>query len=120
MTETLVRLSLRDLRIDMPIGIFEEDKAKLCPLLINLVADVRLPEDRRSDCYDDVLGYDKLRAMVLEICGAGHLNLLETLAESIVERCFAWPQVAAASVKIEKTAIFPDCIPGVEISRVRG
>ncbi len=63
---------------------------------------------------------DKLAVMMREVASARHLNLVETLAETIVQRCFEWPQVVSATVRIEKPAIFPDCIPGVEIRRNRG
>lgn len=119
MSANHTRLIVRDMRVEMPIGIFEKDRTELCPLLINLIADVCLPDDWQADDYDQVLGYDKIIFMIREVTGAGHLNLLETLAETLAERCFAWQQVQAVTVRIEKPAIFGDCIPGVEIARKR-
>ncbi len=120
MQEPYTRLIVRGMRLDMHIGIFEEDRALLHPIIINLEADVCLPDNWQADNYGDVLGYDKLVVMMREVASARHLNLVETLAETIVQRCFEWPQVVSATVRIEKPAIFPDCIPGVEIRRNRG
>ena len=119
MKKEYTRLVVRDLRCDMHIGIFEEDKKLLHPLLVNLEADVLLPPNWQADDYGDVLGYDKLVFMIREMCGNGHINLVETLTEKIADRCFEWPQVMAVKVRIEKPKIFDDCIPGVEIVRKR-
>ncbi|MBU6235016.1 MAG: dihydroneopterin aldolase [Alphaproteobacteria bacterium] len=119
MTIEYTRLIVRDLRVSMPIGIYEQDKKETCALIINLTADVQLPENWVADRYENVVCYARLRQMVLDVTGQGHLNLVETLAETIAARCFEWPQVSAVTVRVEKASIFPDCIPGVEIARVR-
>jgi dihydroneopterin aldolase len=107
------------MRLEMHIGIFEEDRHTLHPLLINLEAEVKLPPNWQADDYAQILGYDKIVFMIRALAAQGHINLVETFAETIVQKCFEWPQVVAVKVRIEKTAMFPDCIPGVEITRIR-
>jgi len=114
------RLIVRDFRVSMAIGIFECDRDRTEPLLINMEVDVRLPENWQADSYDRVLGYDKLVDMARKLTSSGHLNLVETLAEKLAEGCFAWPQVEKVKIRIEKPEIFDDCVVGVEISRKRG
>ena len=57
---------------------------------------------------------DRVRAVV----AAGHVQLVETLAERIAETCLADERVMAARVKVEKLDVFADAASvGVEIER---
>lgn len=106
--------------VEMPIGIFEEDRHKLCPLVINLNVDVLDNANWRDDDYRDVLGYDKLVELVRAQVALGHRNLLETLAEQVAEACFALsPLVKTVTIAIEKPVIFPDAAVGIEITRTK-
>lgn len=112
-------LIVRDLRLDMYIGIFDADKSVKHPLLINLEVDVDLPDDWQADSYAQVLGYDKLADMIRTLASEKHIHLVETLGELIAEKCFAWPQVLSVKVRIEKPVMFDDCIVGIEMHRFR-
>jgi 7,8-dihydroneopterin aldolase/epimerase/oxygenase len=68
-----------------------------------------------------VVDYEKVAASVRRIATAGHVRLVETLAERIAEACLGDPRVQLARVRVEKLDVFPDSASaGVEIERRQG
>ncbi len=65
----------------------------------------------------DVPSYTDIIDAVDAITSAGHINLLETFAERIAERCLADTRLVAMRVRIEKLERGP--VRGVEIYRTR-
>jgi dihydroneopterin aldolase len=113
------RIFIRDMRVDMLVGIYEHEKQAKQPVLINLQADVTLPQDG-TDNYDNVVCYETIANAIKRIAGSGHINLLETLAEHIAEFCLQDKRVNAVTVRVEKTAVFDFAhSAGVEINRHR-
>jgi dihydroneopterin aldolase len=86
-------------------------------------------EARLTRHYDDiaekdlteVINYRPLYHYIRdELTKAGHIYLLESAAEKIVDFCFRDARIEKASVRIEKTAIFSDAAgAGIEIIRKR-
>lgn len=67
-----------------------------------------------------VVDYEAVARQVRAIVAAGHVRLLETLAERIAEAGLADPRVNLVRVRIEKLDIFADTASvGVEIERRR-
>ena len=65
-----------------------------------------------------VVDYEKVAERVRGIVAAGHVRLVETLAERIAEACLADRRVHLARVRVEKLDIFADAASaGVEIER---
>jgi dihydroneopterin aldolase len=65
-----------------------------------------------------VVDYEQLADRVREIVAAGHVRLVETLAERIAEICLADRRVHLARIRVEKLDIFADATSaGVEIER---
>jgi dihydroneopterin aldolase len=65
-----------------------------------------------------VVDYSAIAATVRTIVAAGHIVLVETLAERIAEACLADPRVHVARVRVEKLDVFADAASaGVEIER---
>jgi dihydroneopterin aldolase len=114
------KLIIRDLRLNMGIGVFESEKAASQPVLVNVTADVDRPEDWRKDAYVQVTCYAKIVEAIRAMAASGHIHLAETFAEMIAEHCLGTPGIAGVTVRVEKTAIFPDIAAvGVEIRRER-
>jgi dihydroneopterin aldolase len=68
-----------------------------------------------------VLSYDSVIAGVRRLLAAGHINLVETLAENVAQICLADSRVAWVKVAVEKLDIDPDVGGvGVEIERRQG
>jgi dihydroneopterin aldolase len=73
-----------------------------------------------KDDLSRVVDYGKVAAATRAIVAAGHVRLVETLAERIAEAAFADPRVRQVRVRVEKLAVMPDAAAvGVEIERRR-
>jgi dihydroneopterin aldolase len=64
--------------------------------------------------------YEVVTGEVRALVAAGHVMLVETLAERIAERCLEDPRVQIARIRVEKLDVFADAASvGVEIVRQR-
>ena len=55
-----------------------------------------------------MVDYEEVADAVRGIVAAGHVRLVETLAERIAEACLADPRVHLARIRVEKLDIFAD------------
>lgn len=111
------RLLVRDLVLSASIGIYPQERRAQQRVRINLdiSVDDRLPV---ADRIDSVVSYEPMVLAAREIVAAGHIELLETLAERLAARCLVDPRVRLARVRVEKLDAFPDAAAvGVEIER---
>jgi dihydroneopterin aldolase len=122
---------LRDMVLPASIGVhaFEHEAAQR--IRINL--DLGVEDDGAAalsrasprvavgpDELSRVVDYEAVARQVRAIVAAGHVRLLETLAERIAEASLADPRVNLVRVRIEKLDIFADTASvGVEIERRR-
>jgi dihydroneopterin aldolase len=101
---------LQGLRIDAEIGVFEHEKGHTQPLEIDL--QVQIDANRfapRRDRLDEVFDYQALRAAVREVAAAGHIHLLETFADRVLDRILALADVRGARIQVSKFTAFNDC-----------
>ena len=116
---------VRDLVLQASIGIYPHEHAARQRVRINLnlgvvdeaaVAGLAVGADELSRVVD----YEKLTERVRAIVQAGHVRLVETLAERIAESCLLDVRVRMVLVRVEKLDVFPDAVSaGVEIERGR-
>jgi dihydroneopterin aldolase len=109
---------VKDWVIDCNIGVYAEEKG--VTQKVRLCVDAYLAPHVRANAADDmadVPSYTDIMDAVEAITAAGHINLLETFAERIAERCLADPRLSAMRVRIEKLERGP--VRGVEIYRTR-
>ncbi|HTB45897.1 MAG TPA: dihydroneopterin aldolase [Acetobacteraceae bacterium] len=124
-TRALRHVFLRDLVLSASIGIYPHEHAARQRVRINV--DLGVEDDgaramsRARVGRDDlsrVVDYEKVAATVRSIVSAGHVRLVETLAERIAEACLSDPRVHLARIRVEKLDIFADAASaGVEIER---
>jgi dihydroneopterin aldolase len=118
---------LRDLVLPASIGVHAHEQAGTQRVRINV--DLGVEDDgaralsRASVGRDDlrrVVDYEGVANAVRALVAAGHVMLVETLAERIAEACLADPRVHLARVRVEKLDVFADAASaGVEIERRR-
>lgn len=123
----LRHMFLRDLVLNANIGVHPHEHAT--PQRVRVNVDLGVEDDggralsRQPIGRDElarVVDYEKLADQVRAIVGAGHVRLVETLAERIAEACLADDRVLLARVRVEKLDIFADATSaGVEIERRR-
>jgi dihydroneopterin aldolase len=101
---------LQGLRIDAEIGVFDHEKGHTQPLEIDLQVQIEATRFApRHDRLDEVFDYQALRAAVREVAGAGHIHLLETFADRVLERVLALRDVRGARIQVSKFTAFDDC-----------
>lgn len=114
------RLFVRDLELDSHIGVHAHEKSRSQRVRINLDLTVRDAEHPLDDRYENVVCYDEVVSAVRRLVAAGHVNLVETLAERIAALCLEDPRVEGAKVRLEKLDVYPDAGGvGIEIERFR-
>lgn len=121
----LRHMFLRDLVLAASIGVHPYEHAAPQRVRINVdlaVEDDGLRQASRRPVGRDELGrvvdYEKMANAVRRIVAAGHVRLVETLAERIAEACLMDRRVHLVRVRVEKLDIFADAASaGVEIER---
>lgn len=111
---------LRDMVLQASIGWYPHEHGRAQRVRINI--DLGVEEDAdTSDHLSRVVSYETVAAAVRAIAGAGHIKLVETLAERVAAACLADPRVLFTHVQVEKLDVFPDATAaGVAIFRRRG
>jgi len=113
------RILVRDLMLNARIGLHQHERIARQRIRVNLDLAV-VDSGPVDDDYDKVVCYGELVTGVRHVVGAGHVNLVETLAERIAAMCLADPRVLSARVRVEKLDVFPEAESvGVEIERFR-
>ncbi|HEY2133384.1 MAG TPA: dihydroneopterin aldolase [Acetobacteraceae bacterium] len=123
---------LRDMVLNASVGVFDHEQQAPQRIRINVdlaviddgapgfsragVGRVAVGRDELSRVVDYAVVADKVRAIVQ----AGHVRLVETMAERIAEACLEDPRIEQVRIRIEKLDVFPDAASaGIEIERRR-
>lgn len=118
--ETSRRLFVERLTLDVDIGVHRYEQRTTQPVIIDLELTLDPPEQDIADNPDNVVRYDDIVFALKDKLAAGHINLIETLADQIFELCFQDSRVRAATVRIEKPQALEDADhAAIEISRER-
>ena len=131
-TRGLRHVFLRDIVLPASIGIYAHERAAKQRVRINV--DMGVVEDSpaslgnaglsRAGVGRDELGrvvdYETVMRAVRSVVAAGHVMLVETLAERLAEICLVDPRVEVVRIRVEKLDVFDDLASvGVEIERQR-
>jgi dihydroneopterin aldolase len=109
---------VRDLVVPCRIGAYRHERSAPQRVRINVNLAVLEGDAPADDQLANVVSYEKIIEGVRRVAQAGHINLVETLAERIAELSLSDPRVRSARVRVEKLDVFPDAgSVGVEIER---
>ncbi len=112
------RVFVKDLVLEALIGIHRHEKDGRQRVRINLDMEVVEGEQPVQDRLADVVCYEDVVTGIRGIVAAGHINLVETLAELVADRCLKDRRVRKVQVRVEKLDVFADASSvGVEIER---
>ena len=115
----LRRVLVRDLVLACEIGAFLHERGSLQRVRINLDLAVREEDAPIGDDLRNVVCYDEIVGGIRRLAAGGHVNLVETLGERIVEMCLADARIRIARVRVEKLDLYPDAASvGIEIERI--
>lgn len=110
------RIFVRDLVLPVHIGVYDEEQGVTQRVGFSVEAVCAVSGGARHDEIAEVPSYDDILKIIHAIVGAGHINLVETVAEMIAARCLADPRIASVRVRVEKLERGPAAV-GVEIVR---
>ncbi len=114
------RIVVRDLLLMCSIGVHEHER--LAPQRVRINVDMAVV-DHAGPLGDDianVVSYEDIITGIKRVIAAGHINLVETLADRIAELCLADHRVASARVRVEKLDVYAEAASvGIEIERRR-
>jgi len=115
----MMKVFVRDLVLSARIGVYQHEKLGTQRVRINLEL-ICTEHPAINDDLNNVVNYAELVAQVRAIVDAGHINLVETLADRIAQLCLGDRRVQTAKVRIEKLDVFSEAESvGVEIERQR-
>ena len=112
------RIFVRGLVLPIAIGVYDEEQGITQKVRFTIEASVAGGVSPKGDHIDEVPSYDDLVGAVKAIVAAGHINLVETLAARIAERCLVDKRIVSVLVRVEKLERGPEAV-GVEIVRSR-
>ena len=111
---------VRDLVLEARIGVHRHERHGPQTVRINVDLTVAEGDGALDDRLENVVDYGQIVAGIKAIVAAGHINLVETLAERIAALGLADPRVEAARVRVEKLHVVAEAESvGVEIERFR-
>ena len=119
-TRTTRQIVIRNLTLPACVGVYRHEKSAPQKVRINLELTVSEPQGPLDDEIKNVVSYEDIVLSVKEVLAQGHINLVETLAELILDLCFIDERVEGVLVRIEKLhAITEAESVGVKIERFR-
>jgi len=113
------RLFVRDLVLPCHIGVWAHEKGRAQRVRVSVEVDLDLDPPAHGDTLANVLSYDAIVDGVRRLTGAGHINLVETLAEQIADLCLADPRARRVWARVEKIDVIAEASGvGFEIERL--
>lgn len=115
---------IRECRVQLPVGIYAQEMKAAQPVLVTVELQTsRLShyDDKKERALDRVMDYERVYNFLQnDLPKLGHIYLLESIADAVIDFCFQDHLVENARVRLEKTDIFPAAAgAGVEIMRYR-
>ena len=115
-----VRAILREVQTEAHVGLHPWERHPERPTRLIVSVEMLARRSGRADAGEGIMDYDPIRDVLRGWRDRPHVDLLETLAEDLLDTCFANPRVEVATVTILKPDIFNEAAAaGVEIRRSR-
>lgn len=98
------RISLSGLRAHGYHGVYDAERAAGQEFTVDLTLELDLSVAAGSDRLADTVDYGALAGQVVSVLTGPPVNLLETLAQRVAQRCLADPRVTVVEVTVHKPA----------------
>lgn len=110
----LSRVFVTGLKVQAEIGVYRHEIGRVQPLIVDVELDI---PTNGSDRLAETVNYETILQAAQDLAAQGHVDLVETFAHRLAERCLRDPRVTRARVRIEKPlALAPHAVgAGVEI-----
>jgi dihydroneopterin aldolase len=115
-----MRVRVRGLKLDAEVGVYDSERGRTQPIIVNLDADVAADAAHPGGALGDAVNYAALAETVRQITKSRHHDLLEDLAQAIADVIFTDPRITHLSLSIDKTTALDDAESvGVSLERWR-
>ncbi len=112
------RIILKNIRRDLFIGAYDNEKEARQPVVINI--ELFVTTDHENDDLNNAYNYDQAVEVVDRLIDGPHIDLQETLVDKIAQDLLTDKRVSAVLVRSEKTQAYPTVdSAGVEIFRIK-
>ena len=112
------KILINELTLDAFVGIHDFEKKKKQKIAISLSLDVTDNISGIEHKIENFVSYEHIVDDIKSILKKGHIDLLETLGEKIVDLCFKDKRVMTINLKLEKLEVFKETRSvGIEIFR---
>jgi dihydroneopterin aldolase len=113
-------ITIDNLHIRGTHGHYEHERKLEQEFVVSLKVGIDAYPAGESDALADTIDYDALHAVVENVFKGNPHYLIEALGNEIAERILAeMPSSQEVTISIQKTAVWPNGIPGVIITRAR-
>ena len=113
------RIFVRHFELEVSIGFYEAERQRKQRVLLDIDVFVPLALTMpHNDQASEVIDYDFIRRVVVDLADSRHFNLQETLLEHVVAGCLAKHGVRAVRAITQKPDIYPGAMTvGIEVMR---
>ncbi len=113
-------IRITDLRLRCIIGIFDWEKENKQDVILNIEMEFDATKSAQSDDINDTVDYKKITKEIIAMVEGSQFNLLEKLAEEVLNIVCAHPLVEQARVEIDKPGAlrFADSV-SLELTRTK-
>lgn len=119
-SQRLYTIIVRDLVLKFSIGIHPHEQLASQRVRINVEMCVLEQAGPTNDDIANVVSYEDVIEGIRHLSNAGHINLVETLAEKIAALCLEDERVERTRVRVEKLDVYAEAASvGIEIERRR-
>ena len=113
------RIFLSNYVRDVEIGAFAEEHGVTQRVRFDVMLEVTRNTAYIDDTVPRVVSYDDLVSAIEELIAGPRINLLETFAEHLAQKCLVDPRARRVHLRIEKLDRLDGAGLGVEITRIR-
>ncbi len=115
-----MRVRVSGLKLDAEVGVYDHEYGRKQPIRVTLDAEVDETAMRPDGSLSEAVNYASLAELVRQITAARHHELLEDLAQAILDTAFADPRITRMSLDIDKLTALEDADSvGVSLERWR-
>lgn len=118
--EDYIAVTLDDVCVNVSCGIHPWERHPERPTRLLVSASLYAPLKTRRAADTPIIDYDVVRDRIIGLEREGHIDLLETIADLVLDSCFADPRVVACHLSIRKPDIYNESRgAGIDLFRTR-
>jgi dihydroneopterin aldolase len=103
-----MKIKIKDFKLKTNIGIYDWEKKFEREILINIIIDISNSKSTISDLIDDTVDYELIYNQIKNLVETKRYNLIEKLAQEIVDLIMQDLRIDKVSIEIDKMNIFEE------------